>query len=213
MTAVILPSMGAEPDPTIQAVERQTRPPDRILVAESDDATRAQSPPEAAWVWLVDAGVVPEPEALDRLLAAAASAFPVPVLLVSKVLTPDGELDPRSLPVPEVHRTGRVLSALQRNAVAVRVARRGSVLVRPGKLTPSGLRNDLRWTARLLRGELGLLVPASVAVRTTKAGLAPRPRLADSLRLLVALEPRDRLWFAAHLGERALASWRTRDTG
>jgi hypothetical protein len=164
-------------------------------------------------LWLLDAGVLPEPDALERLLEAAESASQPPALLVSKILAPDGKLDEGSLPVPEVHRTDRVLAALEQHAVALRVARRGSMLLRAdeGARFATGLVSDrdLEWTARLLRDKRGLLVPSSVAVRD--AGRTRPPRLKDALRLLAALEPKERLWFAAHLGEQALASRRSRD--
>jgi hypothetical protein len=215
---VIVPAEGASVAPTLAALERQTCAPRRIVVvkspAEFDDAIRTASECDPSWVWLLDSGMAPEPRALERLLAAAESGNPPPVLLVSKVLTPAGTLDPLSLPVPEVHRGDRVLAALERRAVPLRVARRGSMLVRHQAVQEGDARRalgrDLEWTARLLRREPGQLVPLSVAVRADAGGRPQRARIAATLRLLHALEPRERLWFAVYLSELALASRRGR---
>lgn len=215
--AVIVAAAGAPSGPTVEAVERQTRAPGRILVAESGprltQAIEAASECDPVWVWLLDGGVIPEPDALERLLDAAQRNFPAPALVVSKVVRPDGTLDPGSLPVPEVHRSVRVLAALDHHAVPLRVARRGSMLVRRGALVPKSagraLDRDLEWTARLLASEPGILEPASVVVRAEPRRRSAGPGLANSLRLLAALEPRERLWFAVHFGEQALAAWRT----
>jgi hypothetical protein len=215
--AVILPAEGAFAGPTRDALERQTRPPERIIVVESasgfSEAIHEASGCDRSWVWLLDSGVLPEPGALESLLAAAESS-PAAALLVSKVLTPEGTLDLPSLPVPEVHRGERVLAALERRAVALRVARRGSMLVRHDTLqgldARQALDRDLEWTARLLRREPGLLVPASIVVRAQARRLKAGAQVATKLRLLAALEGNERLWFAVHFGEQALSSRRAR---
>jgi hypothetical protein len=216
--AVIVPAEGAPVAPTLAALERQTCRPGRILVvkspAELDSAIGTASECDPSWVWLLDSGVAPEPKALECLLAAADGAPPPPVLLASKVLTPAGTLDPVSLPVPEVHRGDRVLAALEQRVVPLRVARRGSMLVHHQALREGGARRavdrDLEWTARLLRRDPGQLVPSSVVVRVDAGRRPPRARIAATLRLLGALEPRERLWFAVHLTELALAARRGR---
>ncbi len=176
----------------------------------------------AQWLWLLDAGVVPDPRALEHLLAATAAAdgLPAPVLVTSRVLTPDGSLDPSSQPVAEVGRSDLVVAAVGRHLLAVRVARRGSLLVHrrafqqgPATAGHSRLEDDLAWTAGLLRDELGLMAPASVAVRARRG--QSRAELARWWRLLAAgaLAPRERPWFAFRLAELALASaraWRGR---
>jgi hypothetical protein len=89
-----------------------------------------------------------------------------------------------------------VLAALARHAVLLRVARRGSMLIGRDlarQLKPMQvLERDLVWTARLLRRELGLLVPASVAVRITSAGRRERVPLATVLLVLRELAPSGR---------------------
>jgi hypothetical protein len=161
-----------------------------------------------SWLWLLDEGVFPEPDALDRLLEVAGALDPTPVLLASRVLAPDGTLDWASSPVPDVHRSDRVLAALEHRCVALRAARRGALLVRADALEPLGIRpftalseRDVEWTAKLLSGDTGVLVPASVAIRAVPLR-PPRPRPRNWLRLLATLESRERLWFTAHLIER-----------
>lgn len=177
----------------------------------------------AEWLWLLDESVRPEEDALDALLEAAREPLDTPdgpespILLASRVVTAGGELDPGSLPVPEVHRGDLVVAAYDRRLVALRLARRGSLLVHrrafEGVASSSDgapFDDDLRWTARLLRHELGLLVPASVVVRD--AGCAPASRVGPALRLLTgdALAPRERPWFAFRLAQAGLAAVRRR---
>jgi hypothetical protein len=136
-----------------------------------------------------------------------------PVLLSSRVVTADGGLDAGALPVAEVVRGDLVVAAYDRRLVALRLARRGSLLLHRSALeaaAPFAPREDLAWTARLLRTELGLLVPASVAVRAEGAEPA-RPATA-ALRLLSgdALAPREKPWFAFRLAEEGVAAARAR---
>jgi hypothetical protein len=212
-------------DHALETLERQILAPERILVLAPDirlsDAIETAAESDPVWVWLLDAGVVAEPAALEQLVSATRGAEPGPVLVASKVLALDGTLDPASAPVPEVHRRDYVLAALEQHAVPLRLARRGSLLVRHDALRTSGavesFDRDLEWTVRLLSGQPGILAPASVAVRTRGKGgsggsRATRggPDLITALRVLAAVEPRERLWFAAHFGEQALAARRRR---
>jgi hypothetical protein len=223
--AVILPARGGEANPTVEALARQTRPADRVVVAGPGDPLPVDSESGAPWLWLLDRGVVPEPRALETLLDAAEriAASSEPVLLASKLVTPGRTLDPTSVPVAEVHTPVRLLSALEHRVAALRLARSGSLLVRGDALREAGVvsatsavERDLEWTARLLGRELGVLVPASVVVRPPAAArprARPAARLASVARLLAGLEGRERAWFAVHLCERALASSRARVRG
>jgi hypothetical protein len=156
---------------------------------------------------LLDAGVVPDAHALAALLAARAQ-LPAAVLFASRVVTTQGELDPVSLSVIAVHDPVRVLAALDRQMVPLIAARRGSLLIRTRDLARHEAPSSgalLRWSARLLRSQLGVLVPTSSAVRTTRTGYpGAARRLAEEVAALAAVDRRDRLWFAAHLAERAL---------
>ena len=190
---------------TLEAVGRQTREPDEVL-------TRAGSLPEVDWVWLLDGAAVPQPRALEALLEASDS-LGSPILLASKILNASGSLDPGSLPVPDVADRDLAAAAANLGLVTIRVARSGSLLVRRSVLGAEGppwsrLGGDLRWTARILKDGLGLLVPASVVVRQRPA---PRLEVAGRLALLAsgALAAREKPWFAFRLAEDVLTARRT----
>ena len=197
------------------ALERQTRPPDAV------ESTVAGPASAAEWTWFLDAGTIPEPTALERLLEAGAPAtgLHTPALLASKVVLPDGSLDPRSLPVAQVRDPDFAIAAFEHRMLALRVARRGSVLVHREAIKMVASRwprlsffeDDMEWTARLLKQRSGLLVPASVVVRRgpqTSAGAEVGRRL----RLLVgdAIELGDKPWFAFRFAEEILADARSR---
>lgn len=201
--AVILAEPAVPAAPAVRALSEQSTAPAGVTVGTIDDARGL----EHDWVWLLDAGVVPDADALAALLAAR-EQLPAAVLLAGRVVTTEGELDPVSLPVIAVHDPGRVLAALERRTVPLIAARRGSLLLRTSDLAQHGLSSPgglLRWSARLLRSQLGALVPTSRAVRAVGARhhRAAR-RLAEEVRAVAAVDRRDRLWFAAHLAERAL---------
>jgi len=148
--------------------------------------------------------------------------LPVPRLLASKVVLPDGSLHKASLPVAQIRDPDLAISSFERRVLSIRVARRGSLLVHrsgleamhsqwPG-LTPFA--DDLEWSARLLKQRPGLLVPGSVAVRSRGGQGAPSvaPELARRIRLLLgdAIEFGDKPWFAFRFVEEALAERRAR---
>lgn len=174
------------------------------------------------WLWLLEADVEPEPDALARLVAPLEDLgdLPAPALLAGKVLGPDGRLHADSAPwIPLLDRVG-VVAAARRRLVALRLARWGSLLVRRSALAHHGLpreefaggADDLEWTARVLRDDAGYLVPRSVAVRTTPAhgpSLSPA-EVRDRVRMVrgdgwVGHEP---VWFAFMLGVDALRDLR-----
>jgi len=210
---------GTEVGATVAALGRQTRAPDRVEVLDRADRVPRAMAGECEWLWLLDGGTLPQPGALEQLLAALERADPAPVLLSSKVERPDGSLDERSLPIPEVFRADQALAALERRALAVRIARRGSLLVRRRALADfsaaSPLRDDIGWTARLLKHEPGLMVPASVVVRPPGGRAGGRAEVAAWLRLAGgdAIEPRERPWFAFRAADRAWAQLRGRAAG
>lgn len=146
------------------------------------------------WQWLVDPGVEPRPDARERLLEAAADPSG-PVLLASKVVTPSGELDPGSLPIPETLDPDLDADACERGLLAIRVARPGAVLVRR-ELGVPGRHGFLAWSASVLRSGPGLLVPLSVAVRHAPA----HDELLGMGSLLAgnSLALREKPWFAFH---------------
>lgn len=229
--ALVFPAEDGEGvEPTLEALERQTVQPDEVVeirhAAGFEDAIYGALGGGTEWLWLLDGSVAPQPEALELLLGAlgAVDALPAPVLLASKVVTPDGALDPRALPVPHVFDPDLVVAVFDRRLLPVRLARRGSLLVnRRGfercSLPRTGsvfFGDDLVWAARLLKPEPGLLVPTSVAVRRPMSDRAAerwrRASVAAGLRLLLSdgLNPGEKPWFAGRLAEELLAVLRPR---
>lgn len=167
---------------------------------------RAQAP-EATWYWLLDAGVIPEPSALEELLAAVSTPeLPVPVLVAGKVVGEHGELGEERAPWPPLLDREVVIAAARRRLVSLRLARWGSLLVAAQALEDHGLpradydggADDLEWTARLLRDERGYLAPRSVSRDSGRAPGDPGLVLRDRARMIrgsgwVAQEP---VWFA-----------------
>ena len=199
---------------TLAALDRQTRPPEERVVVRQPSATaavRAALKRPADWLWLLDGSAVPEPDALERLLEALdrLGPLPPPVLLASKVVGPGGAPDPGTLPLPRVVDIEEGAAAFERRLLPVRTVRHGSLLVQRSGLEAHLPADDaLAWSARLLKERLGVLVPASVAVR--RAPTPARPDLAGRLRLLAsdALKAGEKPRFAVRLAEDALAARR-----
>lgn len=215
VTAVILQADAGSTDATVAALRQQSVAPDEIVVGELPPTSAA----DGRWLWLVESGVRPDRGALKELLdAAEAKPGQRYALLASRVISPEGELDFSAVPVPLVHDSTRVLHGLERHLLPLRAARSGCLLVsaevlREARVSTSAgiIDRDLEWTARVLRRELGVLVPRSIAVRVD--GHHRRRRHAvilSRIRLVARLEQRERLWFAAHLFERMLDA-RARD--
>ena len=194
------------------ALARQTRPPDDVVVAQRDrsglaDAVRAAAE-RAAWLWLVDARVNVAPDALAELLAPLREPWPLgdPVLISSKVVTPDGRLDDAAPPWPRLLAREQAMAGAERHLAALRAARYGSLLVhsraveRHGVPRPdfAGAGDDLEWTARVLRDEPGFLAPRSVAVRTADGRPDAAAFVCNRVRILRGdgWRGQEKAWFA-----------------
>jgi rhamnopyranosyl-N-acetylglucosaminyl-diphospho-decaprenol beta-1,3/1,4-galactofuranosyltransferase len=127
-------------------------------------------------IWLMDDDTVPEPGALEALLAARDRHTPPPALVASRVIWTDGRAHPMNTPrtKPFVSKAER-LSAAAAGCSSIRSASFVSILVDAGECRLRGLpqadyflwNDDFEFTTRLLRGSVGLLCPASVAVHKT----------------------------------------------
>jgi rhamnopyranosyl-N-acetylglucosaminyl-diphospho-decaprenol beta-1,3/1,4-galactofuranosyltransferase len=131
-------------------------------------------------VWLMDDDTVPEPGALQALLEARARhpAYPAhpPALLASRVVWTDGRAHPMNTPraKPFAGRAEREAAAAA-GCVPIRSASFVSVLVDAGVCRERGLpqadyflwNDDFEFTTRVLRGNVGLLCPASTVVHKT----------------------------------------------
>jgi len=131
-------------------------------------------------VWLMDDDTVPEPGALQALLDARERhpAYPArpPALLASRVVWTDGRAHPMNTPraKPFAGRAEREAAAAA-GCVPIRSASFVSVLVDAGVCRERGLpqadyflwNDDFEFTTRVLRGNVGLLCPASTVVHKT----------------------------------------------
>jgi rhamnopyranosyl-N-acetylglucosaminyl-diphospho-decaprenol beta-1,3/1,4-galactofuranosyltransferase len=132
---------------------------------------------DADLLWLMDDDTMPEPHALRAMLEARRChpARP-PALIASRVLWTDGRAHPMNTPrtKPFVTKAER-LAAAAAGCLPIRSASFVSVLVDAGECRRRGLpqadyflwNDDFEFTTRLLRGNAGLLCPASVVVHKT----------------------------------------------
>ena len=128
-------------------------------------------------VWLMDDDTVPEPHALRALLEAR-GRHPgrPPALVASRVIWTDGRPHPMNTPraKPFASKAERAAAAAT-GCVPIRSASFVSVLVDASVSRERGLpqadyflwNDDFEYTTRLLRGQAGLLCPASVVVHKT----------------------------------------------
>lgn len=200
--AVVLGSRDDSGEALVEAIATQTFPVYETVVQPS-----ACVQGTAPWLWLVDDRTVPSATALEYLVAAfALTGLPEPALVASRIVDDRGRTHRGFLPWPERARHELAVAACEHHLMAIRAARRGSMLV-PRRtveqlgLPPGTASGDLEWTARVLRGRPGYLVPRSETVRKgtpSRAG-ASSPRA--SLRLLAgdSLTPSEKLLFGLSL--------------
>jgi hypothetical protein len=177
-------SRGELLDELVAAVTHQSARPAVILQEpELTAGVRAAAGGGTRWIWLLEIGTVPAPDALRDLLDAVAKVTPpAPMLMASKVVDQHGRLHTDATPRHELFEKQHSVDAAEHRLVQLRTAAPGSVLVATAAIARVGLpRTDLpagldvvEWSARMLRDweDTGYLVPASVAVRRT----APAPR-------------------------------------
>ena len=135
---------------------------------------------DADLIWLMDDDTVPGPGALSALLAARdrmTAQDRAPALVASTVLWTDGREHPMNTPRPKpfaAKAERRAAAAV--GCVPIRSASFVSILVDAAECRRRGLpradyflwNDDFEFTTRLLRGNTGLLCPASVVVHKTK---------------------------------------------
>lgn len=128
------------------------------------------------WLWLMDDDTIARPTALSELLRAA-ERVPEgpPVLLASKVLWRDGRMHPMNVPLPERARVERLVRGADLGLMPLRSATFVSALIHRSAVDQHGLplkhffmwSDDIEYTGRILKEELGFLVPTSVAEHRT----------------------------------------------
>ena len=151
---------------------------------------------DADLIWLMDDDTVPEPGALAALLDAR-DRHPggPPALIASRVVWTDGRPHPMNTPrVKPFAREAERRAAAAAGCQPIRSASFVSVLVDARVAAARGLpqadyflwNDDFEFTTRLLRGQAGLLCPASVVVHKTAAfgatDLDPGPRFFYEVR-------------------------------
>jgi rhamnopyranosyl-N-acetylglucosaminyl-diphospho-decaprenol beta-1,3/1,4-galactofuranosyltransferase len=128
-------------------------------------------------VWLMDDDTVPEPDALRAMLDARARHPAQTALIASRVLWTDGRAHPMNTPRTKPFATkAELLRAEEAGCRPIRSASFVSVLVDASVCRQRGLpqadyflwNDDFEFTTRLLRGNVGLLCPASVVVHKTR---------------------------------------------
>src|SRR5258707_4771786 len=140
---------------------------------------------DADLIWFMDDDTVPELGALRALLAAR-ERYPAqpPALVASRVIWTDGRAHPMNTPrsKPFASQAERVAAAAA-GCLPIRSASFVSILVDAGVCRRRGLpradyflwNDDFEFTTRLLRGNAGLLCPASVVVHKTRTFGSPHP--------------------------------------
>jgi GT2 family glycosyltransferase len=137
-------------------------------------------------VWLLDDDTVPTPTAAEQLVAAW-STYPStgsgrrpgqrPAVLASRVVWTDGRDHPMNTPRPKPFASsGERAAAAQVGCVPVRSASFVSIMCDVAVVRERGLpiadyflwNDDFEYSTRLVRGRVGLSVPASVVVHKTK---------------------------------------------
>ncbi|HEY2552321.1 MAG TPA: glycosyltransferase family 2 protein [Streptosporangiaceae bacterium] len=169
----------------------------------------------ASLLWLMDDDTVPAPGALAALLAARQRHQPSPVLVASRVEWTDGRPHPMNTPRPRPLASRAERQAAEAaGCVPIRSASFVSVLVEAAAARQRGLpladyflwNDDFEFTTRLLRGNQGLLCPASVVVHKTRTfgstNADPGPRFFYevrnkiwTLRAAAPLAPAERLLY------------------
>ena len=129
-------------------------------------------------IWVMDDDTVPEPGALLALLDARRSQpGGPPALVASRVIWTDGRAHPMNTPRPKPFASKAERDAAAAcGCIAIRSASFVSVLVDAAVCRQRGLpradfflwNDDFEFTTRLLRGNNGLLCPASVVVHKTR---------------------------------------------
>ena len=135
------------------------------------------------WLWVMDDDTIPNPDALERLLERLEDLgdLPEPVMLASKIVWTDGRVHPMNPPGPAMMDIDLFVRATARALIPLRSSTFPSMLVRTDAIRRHKLpqkhfflwSDDIDFSARILRDEVGYMVPASVAVHKTKVAHKP----------------------------------------
>lgn len=156
------------------------------------------------WIWTLDDDSAPRPDALAALLQCRAQFDPQmrPDLLASKVVWTDGALHPMNISKPKLYDAEQQFTAAAHAAMSIRFTSFVSLLLHRRLVEAYGLplsgfflwNDDVEYTGRILRRELGVMVPASVVVHNTAARHVP----AAAVGAKYFYEVRNKLWIIRH---------------
>jgi len=152
------------------------------------------------WIWTLDDDSIAEPDALDQMLAARGK-FPEsvrPGLLASRVVWTDGTLHPMNIQKPKLYNPEQQFLAAACGTMSIRFTSFVSMLIHRSLIDRYGLpiagyflwNDDVEYSARILRNELGVLVPPSVVCHKTALKHVPATSSAEKF----FFEVRNKLW-------------------
>jgi rhamnopyranosyl-N-acetylglucosaminyl-diphospho-decaprenol beta-1,3/1,4-galactofuranosyltransferase len=153
------------------------------------------------WIWTLDDDAIAAPDALERLIEAAAVRVPgqpAPAVLASRVVWTDGSLHAMNVPRPDA-RDPRLAFEIARAGLApIRSCSWVSALFASSAIDRHGLphadffywSDDAEYTARLLQDGIGYYVQASVVEHRTATQGLPIDRGGASMYY----EFRNKLW-------------------
>jgi GT2 family glycosyltransferase len=156
------------------------------------------------WVWTLDDDTIAEPDTLRNLLAAADS-FPTdntPSIVASKVVWTDGSMHPMNVQKPKLYDAESQFLAAMHGTMSIRFSSFVSMLIRTDSIRRHGLpvagyfmwNDDVEFSARILRDELGVVAPKSVVCHKTTAAHEPGTS-ADGKYFY---EIRNKIWLMRH---------------
>ncbi|MGH2914379.1 MAG: hypothetical protein ACRDMX_05280 [Solirubrobacteraceae bacterium] len=168
------PSVAAVVPRMVPGLEAQLRAPDQVFTGHG--ALRRAHASGAGWLWLMQGGGDPRPDALERLLDARALPGVAPAtILCGLALEPGGRIAESGLPGLRAEHPGLV-ELVGHRALPLRHTTFSNCLIAAGCFTRHGLPDARRapyaaslWSARALRMQTGYFVPASVVQLATPA--------------------------------------------
>ena len=185
-TAAMLQSeFGPETSPQITV---NTLPENRGGAGGFHEGMKLALEQPCEWLWLMDDDTIPHPDALERLVAARArfeEADRAPDLLGSKVIWTDGTLHPMNTQWVKRGPAEEHFLAARAGTFPLRTTTFVSMLIHRRLVREYGLPiasyflggDDVEYTARILKRELGVAVPDSIVTHKTprKAGTIDAP--------------------------------------
>lgn len=136
------------------------------------------------WFWLMDDDTIPGKQALAELERAAyvlRESIKQPLILASTVRWVDGTLHPMNLPLIKTHDYDLLVKTIEFSFLSIRSVSFVSLLVHRQAVASYGLpiaeyfiwNDDVEYTSRVLKSELGVLVPSSQVLHKTPQKYRP----------------------------------------